>query len=209
LATRSIYDIDPYANVHIFDRGLDKQNLEKFFAGPNLDIVVDEIDDFTMKLRLRLAAKAKKIPLIMFTSLGDNILVDVERYDTDKDLRPFNGAIGNVGDELLNKSEISEADAKRYAVQLVGAEFVPTRALQSLTEIGASLVGRPQLYSTIQVDSGLAVYVIKRLILKGDIASGRYAIHFADFFSIEADDYKQSSKRQAVLEKLIPKSKGS
>jgi molybdopterin/thiamine biosynthesis adenylyltransferase len=201
LAARRVYELDPFADVQIFDQGIDESNIDNFFE--NTAIVVDEIDDFKMKVRLRLKAKERHVPLLMFTSLGDNILVDVERYDREPELAIFNGAIGEVPEEILQKGSITPEDAKRYAVQLVGQEYVPTRAMASLPEIGKTLVGRPQLYGTITTDSGLASYLIKMILLGEDVKSGRYFIKFADLFDLDTGDLAESAERQETLRRLL------
>lgn len=184
LATRHIYELNPFASVQSFDKGLDASNIDDFFE--NTSVVVDEIDDFKMKILLRLRAKEKQIPLLMLTSLGDNILIDIERYDLDPKLAIFNGAIGDVPEEILAKDDISAEDMKRYAVSLVGQQYVPARALASLPEIGKTLVGRPQLYSTIAVDGGLAAYIIKMILLGEPVKSGRYYVKFSDLIALNS-----------------------
>lgn len=202
LAAQHLYELDPFADVQIFGKGIDDTNIDTFFNDPKLSVVIDEIDDFKMKVQLRLYAKKYKIPLLMFTSLGDNILIDVERYDLESDLQPFHGLLGELVDEIVSKSEITKDDERRYAVLLVGQEYIPTRALASLPEMGRSLVGRPQLYSTIAVDGGLAAYVVRQLVLGNEPASGRYFVKFADLFNISDADLTQTDKRQDILKKL-------
>lgn len=203
LAAQHIYEIDPYAEVKQFDKGLSDKNIDEFFQQPALQVVIDEIDDFQMKVKLRLQAKQHQIPLVMFTSLGDNILVDIERYDQEPDLPIFHGLLGDLSEEILAKAEMSEADIRRYSVQLVGQEYIPTRALRSVAEMGKTLVGRPQLYSTIAVDGGLCAFVVRHLLLSQEIKSGRYFINFAKLFNV-ADDLK-SEDRTAILETLFQK----
>ena len=203
LIAQHIYELDPFTNVNLYEKGINKSNIDNFFTEPKVDIVVDEIDDFKMKVQLRLHAKKQGIPLLMFTSLGDNILIDVERYDLEPELQIFNGLLGSLSDEIINKPEITKDDEKRYAVQLVGQEYIPTRALASLLETGHTLVGRPQLYSTIAVDGGLAVYVIRQIILSGKPVSGRYFIKFADLFDIVNTDLSKTNERIEILKKLF------
>lgn len=199
LAAHHIYELDPFADVLLYPDGLNDDLCDNFFLKPKIDLIIDEIDDFRMKVRLRQQAKLHKIPLLMFTSLGDNILVDVERYDLNPNLELFNGLIGNVSEEILSKSEITPEDARRYAVTLVGAQYVPTRAIGSLLEMGKSLVGRPQLYSTIATDGGLAAYVVRQIVLQSKPTSGRYFIKFAELFGMESQDLSDSQERQDFL----------
>ena len=202
LAAQEIYELNPFADVRPFN-GVTNENISDFLQGSA--VVVDEIDDFKMKVQLRLHAKESRMPLLMFTSLGDNILIDVERYDENPDLAIFNGSISDVPEEILAKEDITPADARRYAVQIVGQQYIPTRALGSLLEMGKTLVGRPQLYSTVAVDGGLAAYVIKSIILGAPLKSGRYTIKFAELLDMPTSDLADTGERQDILAKLVPR----
>ena len=203
LTTQRIYELNPFATIIPFENGIRDDTLEAFLQDPATTVVVDEIDDFKMKVQLRVSAKAYGVPLLMFTSLGDSVLVDVERYDLDPESELFNGLLPGLGEDIQQKGVIMTEDAKRYAVQLVGVEYVPTRALQSLTEIGSTLVGRPQLYSTIAVDGGLAAYVIRAIVLGKPLKSGRYLLRFSDIFNLSAEEVTDDAFRQESLSKLF------
>lgn len=202
LAARHIYELDPFIDIHQYAGGLNDKNIQKFFEDPALDFVVDEIDDFKMKIKLRINAKKYGIPLIMFTSLGDNILIDVERYDIDKDLVPFHGLIGDIADEISRKEEITSEDIKRYSIKIVGPDYIPTRAIASVAEMGKTLVGRPQLYSTIAVDGGLATYLIRKIALSGKPPSGRYFVRFSELLNLEDNELSLNDERTHTLNKL-------
>ncbi len=175
---QQLYEINPYAEIEAWPNGLHAGDVRTFFTGERpLNAVFDEIDDFEMKIRLRIAAKAAKIPVIMLTSLGDSILVDVERYDLDNDLQLFNGLLGDLPEEVL-RTKIGEKEKVKYAMQIVGSGYIPTRALASLLQINQTLVGRPQLYGTIAVDGGLATYLVRRLALGLSLPSGRSHVAF-------------------------------
>ena len=203
VAAEHIYDINPFADVQVFDKGVHNDNIDKFFDEPALDVIIDEIDDFRMKVRLRAEAKKRHIPVLMFSSLGDNILIDVERFDTEPELEIFHGVLGALPDEIANNQSITAEDEKRYAVLLVGQEFVPTRALATLKEMGKTLVGRPQLYSTIAVDSGLATYLVRKIILGEKLTSGRYFVKFAELFNLPSTDLARGPEREQVLKALF------
>ena len=188
ITARRIYERNPYAQVECFSR-IDEQNVNSFLSSPQSSLFVDEIDDFKMKIKIRLLARELGIPTLMFTSLGDNILIDIERYDINPRIPIFNGLIGGLEETILDGGEIGPEEIKRYSVQLVGEEYVPTKALLSLLEIGRSLSGRPQLYSTVSADGGLAAYIIRRIILSDDVRSGRYFIKFSDIFKINSSEF--------------------
>ena len=49
-----------------------------------------------MKVALREAARLARVPVVMLANLGDNVLVDIERYDLEPDLPIFNGILGDI-----------------------------------------------------------------------------------------------------------------
>lgn len=197
---RQIYESNPYAKIKSLPEGINQRNLDSFFDADRF-IAIDEIDDFEMKVRLRLAAKQKKAPVIMMTNLGDNTLIDVERYDQDQSVKPFNSLADDTVQEILSGRSGAEA-MKRYAADLVGIDNVPTRALKSLTLIGRELVGRPQLYGSVAISGGLAAYVVKQIILGRDIKSGRYRLSLGEVTGAGSEDLAPSEERLRLIDLL-------
>lgn len=182
ITSRQLYDINPYTKIIAFPQGITNKNLKDFVRGnPKPKLIFDAIDDFEIKIRLRLEARSAGIPVVMMTNLADSVLVDVERYDHDRELPLFNGIIGNTPEEILSKP-VSEADKNRYAVQIVGRENVPPRAISSLQEINKTLVGRPQLLSTVVIGSGIASFIAREIALGNTVNSGRRLIKFEETF---------------------------
>lgn len=179
--SQEIYNINPYADLMYFENGLKDKDLNNFFEkGKKLDLVFEAIDDFEMKVRIRIEAKKQKVPLIMLTNLGDSILIDVERYDLDSDLVFFNGLIGETPEEILS-SALTEEKKIKYAINIVGREHLSERILETLGEINKTLVGRPQLYSTVSAAGGLSAYLARKIILGQSLKSGRYYVNFDKF----------------------------
>ena len=178
LAARRIYEIHPYADLSLYPSGLTEDVLHDFLYGdPQPQLIFEAIDDFKMKVRLRLEARKARIAVIMLTNLGDNILVDVERYDLDPSLSLFNGLIGDTPEKIL-QSEMTDKEKVEIVMDIVGREYIPTRALQTLYEINRTLVGRPQLYSTVTIGGGLASYLARRFLLGKPLPSGRQYLSF-------------------------------
>lgn len=202
LVARAIYELDPFAEVDIYEDGINKSNIDNFFSSPKIRLVIDEIDDFKMKYLLRVKAKENQIPLLMFTNLGDGILVDVERYDIQKNTQPFNGLLGDDLDEHFTYTEPTPEVIKKMSVKLVGQEYIPTSALKSLEDIGKSLVGRPQLYGSVAVSSGVASYITRKIALGENVNSGRYFLKLDDIFNISNDNYEATEDRLSILNKL-------
>lgn len=196
---KQIYENNPYAKIKHLLGGISPNNLNEFFL-PGRFIVFDEMDDFEMKVRLRLAAKDKKATVVMMTSLGDNVLVDIERHDNEE-AEIFHGAAPEAVEGILS-GRLSDADTKRYAAQLVGIDNVPTRALGSLLEVGQTLVGRPQLYGSVSVAAGLSCYVVREVVLNNSLPSGRYLLSFGEIFKLGRPDLEMNETRQMILKKL-------
>lgn len=182
ITAEQIYEINPYANLQLYDDGLTKENLSDFLEKdftPNL--IFEIIDNFEMKILLRLKARDLGIPVIMMANLGDGVLVDIERFDLNKKLPLFNGVLGDLPEKILDNPK---EDVNKYAVQIVGRENIPERAIESVTEIGKTLVGRPQLSSTVTISGGLAAYLTRRIALKQLDWSGRKMIKFDEVFDV-------------------------
>ncbi|HEX9679028.1 MAG TPA: ThiF family adenylyltransferase [Candidatus Saccharimonadales bacterium] len=182
---RQMLDVNPYIQIHQFGEGLKDENIDSFFSDEKkLDLIIDEIDDFQTKLKIRQKAREYSVPVMMMTSLGDNLLVDVERYDKDGQVL-FNGVFGQRSESEIERI-ITNGSQQELAVILVDKKHVPKRALGSLGKIGHTLVGRPQLFSTVSVGAGLGVFLAKRLLLE-ILPSGRYFINFPRLFSLDDD----------------------
>ena len=180
IAVQKIWEINPYANLHFFDKGLTKNVLKNFiYKAPRPRVIFEIVDDFEMKVLVRIEAKKARIPVVAFANLGDSILADIDRYDLDGSLPLFNGLLGDFPEEIL---KMPDEDKNKYAVKMVGIENVPTRALESVKEIGKTLVGRPQLSSTVIFSGALGTYVTRQIVLGNELKSGRYLIKFEEFF---------------------------
>ncbi len=181
ITSQQIYEINPYIKLDLYQNGLKAKELDKFLNGKHKpQVIFEAIDDFEMKIRIRLEAKKSKVPVVMLTNLGDSLLIDIERYDTEKNVQVFNGLIGNAAKDILSKP-ITEADKQKYAVQIVGIQNVPKRVLDSVMQVNKTLVGRPQLMSTVTIGGGIAAMIARKIILGEKIKSGRTRIVFDDY----------------------------
>jgi hypothetical protein len=178
ITCKQIYEINPYAELELFDKGVNGKNINDFINGKvKPELIFEAIDDFEMKIKIRIEAKKAHIPIIMLTNLGDRLLIDIERYDLDPNLVMFNGLIGDVAEEILN-NPILEQDKQRYAIAIVGKENITKRVLDSVMEVNKTLVGRPQVMSMVTIGGGVAAYLARRLVVGPVLSSGRYIIDF-------------------------------
>lgn len=183
VVSEQIYSINPYSEIYYFDKGLNDSNLGEFIYGnPKPSIIFEVIDDFEMKIKLRIEARKARIPVVMFSNLGDSVLVDIERFDFNSKLPLFNGVLGELPEEILNNPN---EDKNKYAVAMVGMENVPPRAMETVKQIGKTLVGRPQLSSTVALSGTLACYLSRKLLTTGDISSGRFKVDLDKLFHLQ------------------------
>lgn len=205
LTAQNILETDPFSDVEVVTEGINKQNLENFLdGGKKLNVVIDSLDDIEMKIRLRHKSKELGIPVLMFSNLGDSTMIDIERYDKEPGLAMFNNLLGEIPDEIL-KTEITDENKNKFVAKLVGIENIPTKALESLSQMGKTLVGRPQLASTVGTSASLGAFLIKQIATNKKCPSGRYLVHYqsAIFENSTKDPYSEEENRTEILSKLM------
>ena len=202
LAAHALWELDPFASCISYPQGLDDDTVGAFVA--DSDAVFDEVDDFRVKVQLRLMAQLHGKPLLMATNLGDTVLIDVERWDRPHDgLEPFNGQLDGVSLQDLTRTGLAPEDVSRFAAQVIGVDNVPLRALASLPLINRELVGRPQVASTAGVAAGLAAMAARSVLLGAPLRSGRYRFSLTDACGLPADR-GTADERAAVMARLRP-----
>lgn len=181
LVCRQIYQMNPYADLHLYSDGVNAGNIDEFMN--DLDIVVDELDNFEMKIRLRLAAKKRRLPLLMATDNGDNVICDIERYDLNEDLKIFNGALGDFGLEDLAKTP--PAEFPKIASKIAGPQLVVPRMMASVAEVGKTLYSWPQLGNAATLSGVVIAYLVRKIALGEEIKSGKLEINLDKIFRDE------------------------
>lgn len=175
VVARKLHEMNPYTTIERFNEDITKTSIDRFFEHPwTLQAVVDEIDDLKIKILLRVEARKRRIPVIMATDLGDDVMLDVERYDLDGNLPLFHGLVEGI-EELLEK-EVGKQEWLKYAMQIIGPDNVSLRMQRSLLDVGTKIVTQPQLGGTALMSGVVAAYAIRQLALGGDIRSGRTLI---------------------------------
>lgn len=177
VAARQIYGLNPYAKLTLFSKGIEK-NLKQFISG--LDIIVDEIDDVFMKIKLRLYAKRLKIPVVSAADNGDNSIVDIERFDLDPKRPIYHGLL-----EKINLDEIKRYDhTKRLNLinKMVGMRYVTKRMKDSLSLVGKKIYSWPQLAGAASLSGSAVVYAVRRIALGQRMLSGKYQISLDRIF---------------------------
>jgi hypothetical protein len=173
IVARELFSINPYVTISYFTEGLSEADIESFIADSN--IVIDEIDDFSIKYGLRVAARTHRLPLLSGIDVADSSIIDIERYDLSAETNPFNGRISLEGIDIhaLTKPEIG-----KLIGSLVGAENEPERMRNSVSEVGKTLVSWPQLGTTALLNGAAIAHATRQILLGNSTPSGRQIFSF-------------------------------
>lgn len=197
LAARKIYEINPYAQVEIFPEGLNKENIENFFNG--LEIMIDELDNLAVKYLIREQAKKHGIAVVMGADNGDNAVVDIERYDLDKNTPFFHGRLGhNVSYELL--SDPDKFGIGKMITKYVGPENVAARMQSSLLEMGKTIVSWPQLGGAALINGAAVAYCVRKILNNQPLEMNRALISLDEKLIPNYSSPEQTEKRRLSTE---------
>ncbi len=207
IAARRIFEINPYATVEIFNDGLTEQNIDAFFGGSHpLDVLFDEIDNLKIKIDLRLKARDEKVPVLMITDNGDNIMIDIERFDQGV-TSLFHGRLEEAkAKELFAAPSIDPQTRAQLTLQIIGAESGVPRMQDSLVEVGKTLPSWPQLGTATTLAGATGAYLARKIILKEPLMSGRTHLSldatFIPEYTGEQAVQERATKTQQFVERL-------
>lgn len=170
-----IYEMNPYSSVSTFDK-VSSSNIDQIFDTPwVVKLVIDEIDDIEMKVRIRSEARKRKIPVLMATEIGDTVILDVERYDLEPKRDLFHGKVPGI-EALLDKKIEDYREWTKHAVNIIDPANMSIKMQKSLLKIGTNIVTHPQLGSTVMMTGGVLAFAVKSIALGNSLLSGRYII---------------------------------
>lgn len=174
IVAREISEIDPYLKVTLFNEGINEKNIHDFFTlGGEIDVLVEECDSLAIKIASRLKAKALGIPVLMDTS--DRGMMDIERFDFQKDRPIFHGLLEPFGDERQLLGQLPEK-AREMMMSLLQFENLSDRVKYSFSEIGKSITTWPQLASSVIMGGAACCHYCRMILLKQPVESGRFYI---------------------------------
>lgn len=169
IVKREILEIDPFIKVRVFNEGLHKGNLSDFFHEFGvIDLLVEECDSADIKIMTRQYCKIYGIPVIMETS--DRSMLDVERYDLDRNYPILHGLIS---DDLLKVTEWTEDLKRAVAMQSIDIQKASSRGVASLQEIGKTITTWPQLATDVIAGGAIVAMAAKMIFLNQGIKSSR------------------------------------
>jgi molybdopterin/thiamine biosynthesis adenylyltransferase len=166
IASRHIYEDNPFAKVNLMQKGVNKKNLESLLKNKKLDCIIEEIDDLHIKIEIRFLANKYKVPVIMITDNGDGVVLHVERYDLgyhnifDKDFSYWN--------DILLKPPSKELMGKTIIEDIVGGvKKVDPKMMKSVEKVfKKELVSWSQLGSAAILGGVVTIIALKKIINK-------------------------------------------
>ena len=171
VAAELVWELDPYADIEAWDKGIEHDTLEKFVDG--LDVVVDEMDNIEMKVLLRKACRALGIPVLMATDNGDGAILDIERYDQEPERPLFHGRAQSI---LEVKGALSREDFVQAASEIIDSSLFTERQNLSIQEVGKTLSGVAQLATGATISGAAIAYALRLIATKQPLPSGRYIL---------------------------------
>lgn len=179
VAREYIYQMDPYGEVEEYAEGVTSENVDSFLK--DVDVLVEETDHLETKIFLREEARKRGIPVVMATDNGDGVIVDIERFDLDKETYLFNGLIGDI--TLDEFKAFPPEELPRLATKIAGAEMIVPRMMSSLSEVGKTLYSWPQLGDAATLSGVVVAFAVKQIVLGLPIRSGKIDVNLEKIFS--------------------------
>ena len=201
IVAKFIYHLNPYAIVHLYTDGVTDENMDDFLS--DIDILIEETDNLELKIKLRVAAKAKKIPVVMATDNGDGVIMDIERYDLHDDLMIFNGVAGDLTVDQFRA--FPPQDLPKLAATIAGTEFTVPRMHQSLLEVGKTLYSWPQLGSAATMSGVVVAYTVRRMLLGEPVREGKFEVNLDAVIDPTYDSSEAKAERDNVRDDFLQK----
>ncbi|MDE2031031.1 MAG: ThiF family adenylyltransferase, partial [Patescibacteria group bacterium] len=168
IASRRIYEDNPFAKVTSLVKGATKKNVEKLLKEKKIDIIVEEVDNLSFKIDTRKLAIKYKVPVVMITDNGDGVVLHVERYDLGYK-KIFNKDIP-YWDDILSKPPSMELMGNVIMNDIVGGvKNIDLKMLKSVDKVlKKELVSWSQLGSAAILGGVVATVMIKKIINNED-----------------------------------------
>lgn len=177
LSARQVWEINPFAELEVFDKGISPDNIEKFLLEPKIDILVEEMDNLPLKIKIRELAKKNKIPVVMVTGNGPNVIVDVERFDLELELPLMSGYLKKEIIDGIAAGPKTFNEKIMLARDFIGIKYIHKRVLESFEVVGLKLASIPQTAESSFLRGAAICYVVRQIAQGNKMPSGRYDLN--------------------------------
>ncbi|OGZ05141.1 MAG: hypothetical protein A2845_02370 [Candidatus Lloydbacteria bacterium RIFCSPHIGHO2_01_FULL_49_22] len=181
LSARQAYEIDPFLEIDVWENGVSPESLSEFVKG--IDLLIEEMDAPPLKLAIREEAKRQHVPTIMITGNGHDIILDIERFDTDHDLPLLSGKLTNEVKRQIAQGPKNFKEKVALAQDFMGKEYLCERLNSSFQEVGETLIGIPQLAEASFLRGAVLAHACRGILLGEEVKSGRYAFGLSDLYN--------------------------
>ena len=177
LTAKQAYEINPYIELELYEKGIDQNNIDDFLLKPKIDLLIEEVDNLPLKIELRERAKKHNIPVLMVTGNGSNIIVDIERYDLDSNIELLNGHLKDDVKKKIITGNVQQFSQKIELMRdFMGSEFLTQELQNSFLQVGNSIPGIPQLAEATFLRGAALAYFARKIVTKDSVPSGRYTL---------------------------------
>lgn len=205
VAAMSVWNLDPFADIEIWDKGLSADNISEFVSGnKKIDVFIDEMDNLAYKVLARKICREHRVPVVMATDNGDDVLLDIERFDLEPDRPLFHGSVDEK--ELENLESMDRMKWIQLSTKIVDPDDMTEDVQKSLLEMGRSISGVPQLGATGSVAGAVVSYVLRRISSGYTMPSGRYIVSLEDALMPDyhnSDSIRRRSEQTKVFKERI------
>lgn len=174
LSARQMSEINPFLDIDVWEKGVSTERLGEFLE--NIDILIEEMDNLPLKISIREEARKRKIPVIMVTGNGADIIIDIERFDREPELPLLAGKLTPEVVDAIAKGSVVFEEKIVLAQDFMGKAYLGDRLNASFPEVGKTLAGIPQLAEASFLRGAALARAVRAIRLNSEnSASGRYA----------------------------------
>lgn len=177
--------VDPYAEYFVYPTGIDDGNLDEFLLGsadePRVDLVVEEADDLSLKVRVRQRCRELGIPVLMLSDFGHMAIAHFQDFSKDRQ-QPIAFECDDAAcSALLDKALTSgnRDDFMEFVRRFVGADSIRGEFASWVDGRGEQPTSSlPQSGATALISGGIAGKFVAHHLL-GHVLPARVMHDFA------------------------------
>jgi len=111
---------------------------------------------------------------------GDNAVVDVERYDLNRNQKFFHGRIGTTTFEQLKS--LDKFGIGKTITRHIGPENIGKKMQDSLLAMGKTIVSWPQLGGAALLNGSAVAYCVRKILNKQPLENNRSIVSLDELF---------------------------